>query len=94
MDRTISQDDILRSRSDARYAFSVLNDQGEGFDPTGEDSAWTLRRDAETTDDVSVYTHTDDDGDLWVILVGTDQSGSDDSRWAVRVGAVGVDEVL
>jgi hypothetical protein len=92
MNRTITQTSILRSRRAAGHAYSILNNRGEGFDPTGEDSAWTLCRTAESTDDVSVYFHTDDDGDQWVILVGTDRSGSDESCWAVRVGDVGVDE--
>lgn len=82
---------IVRNARLAQQAFTVLNNAAEGFDPTFEIDAWALVRRAETTDDVSVYTTTDDQGDEWVILVGTDGMGSDDSRWAVRVGDTGVE---
>lgn len=61
--------------------FTILNNQGLGFDPSDEIDGWILRRAAETTDDVSVY----EDEEGATVLVGTDGSGSDDSRWAVRV---------
>ena len=94
MDATeISLTEILSStragRSAAALAFSELNDAGKGYDPTGDDLG-ELVRDAETTSDVAVWRWTDESGDEWLILVGTDGSGSDDSRWAVRVGDTGV----
>lgn len=78
-------------RSVQRLAFRTLNDRGQGFDPTGIDSLWDLREHAATTDDVAVYRAQDAEGDEWVILVGTDGTGSEDSRWAVRVSAAGLD---
>jgi len=88
---TIDQDDCIRSPLRAAAAHSLLNNRGEGFDPTGDIDGWELVYEARTTDEVSVYRHTDDEGDFWVYLVGTDGSGSDDSRWATRVGDVGVE---
>lgn len=61
--------------------YDELNNAGQGFDPSAEIGGWTLLRAAETTDDVSEYV--DEDGQL--VLVGTDGSGDEDSRWAVRV---------
>jgi hypothetical protein len=85
----ISQDDILRSRTLAVRAFDIENNAGRGFDPASEIDDWTLVRSASSTDDVSVYSDRFG-GDVWVFCVGTDGTGSDDSRWAVQVGAVGV----
>ena len=68
-------------RDDASATFIRLNNAGEGFDPT-EISEWKLVWLADSTDGVAVYRDGDD-----AILVGTDGSGDDDSRWAVRVSA-------
>ena len=65
----------------ANATFAALNNAGEGFDPADEIAAWTLVEAADTTDAVSVYR--DESGAT--VLVGTDGSGDDDSRWAVRV---------
>lgn len=72
--------DLNTSDADLSAAFSALNDAGEGFDPTDEIKSWRRVRRAETTDDVAVYRDGKD-----AILVGTDASGDDDSRWAVRI---------
>jgi hypothetical protein len=89
----IDQGDIIRDFSGhkARRAFATLNNAGEGFDPSHDIDGWEVEREAATTDDVAVYSYTDDEGDRWLVLVGTDGTGSDDSRWAVRVGDAGVD---
>ena len=89
---TIEISDLTRLDSLARRtAFTVLNNAGKGFDPEPEIDAWTLVRLTDNTDDVSVYRYTDEDGDTWHVLVGTDGTGSDDSRWAVRIGEAGLD---
>jgi hypothetical protein len=76
-ERLLDGDDDLSSAT-----FTRLNSEGEGFDPTEEIGEWKLVWLAGTTDDVAVYRDGDD-----VVLVGTDGSGDDDSRWAVRVSA-------
>jgi len=68
--------------AEASATFSRLNDEGEGFDPAEEISEWKLVWLADSTDGVAVYRDGDD-----AILVATDGSGDDDSRWAVRVSA-------
>lgn len=85
----ITTAEILRNDRDASAAYTILNNQGEGFDPSDDIADWTLVSEADTTDGVSVYTDTDGLGNVY--LVSTDGSGSDDSRWAVRVGDVGVE---
>ena len=76
-ERLLDGDDDLSSAT-----FSRLNDEGEGFDPAEEISEWKLVWLAGSTDGVAVYRDGDD-----AVLVGTDGSGDDDSRWAVRVSA-------
>lgn len=84
----IEQDEILRDPRAASLAYVTLNNAGKGFDPEPDLEGWTLLRSAESTDDVSVYEVTDDEGDRWIVLVGTDGSGRE--PWAVRVGDTGV----
>lgn len=84
----IEQSDIIRSAASAHAAYAALNNAGEGYDPTGDDLVTVSE--ADTTDGVSIYRWTDDDGDQWLVLVGTDGRGSEDSRWAVRVPECGV----
>ena len=84
----IEQEDILRNAGMAQMAYSALNNAGQGFAPmTGQ---MTLVRPASTTDGLAIYRLTDEDGDQWLVLVGTDASGSEDSEWAVRVPELGV----
>ena len=68
--------------------FSARNNAGEGFDPSGEIDGWALVFGAATTDDVAVYRDGDD-----AVLVGTDGSGDEDSRWAVRIAGI-TDEAI
>lgn len=76
-EQLLDGDDDLSSAT-----FSRLNDQGEGFDPAEEIGGWKVVWLADGTDGVAVYQDGYD-----AILVGTDGSGDDDSRWAVRVSA-------
>lgn len=72
-------------------AYGTENNQGHGFDPAELDEyELTPIREPHSTSDVAAYTYTDELGDLWLVLVGTDASGSDESRWAVKIGDVGV----
>ena len=68
--------------AEASATFSRLNDQGDGFDPAEEIAGWKVVWLADGTDGVAVYQDGYD-----AILVATDGSGDDDSRWAVRVSA-------
>jgi len=68
--------------AEASATFTRLNSEGEGFDPTEEIGGWKLVWLPDSTDGVTVYRDGDD-----AVLVGTDGSGDDDSRWAVRVSA-------
>lgn len=72
--------ELIDNNGGARAIFSTLNNSGEGFDPTAEIGGWTLHSAARNTSDIAVYVDGAD-----VVLVGTDGTGSDDSRWAVRV---------
>ena len=56
------------------------NNDGDGFDPSGDLDGMALGHDATDTSDVAVYYR-----DGRAILVGTDGSGDDDSRWGVEV---------
>lgn len=73
---------ILNDFSDEDLAkiHSRINNKGLGFDPTDEIETWELISLASTTDKVSVYT----DGEN-IFLVGTDATGSDESRWATKM---------
>lgn len=87
----IETHEIRRDRNARLLAYNALNNAGQGFDPSDDLGGWRLLHEARTTDDVSVYEEIDTDGDVWLVLVGTDGTGSDDSRWAVRVGETGVE---
>lgn len=87
---SIDQSEIFRGiRGAADSAYAVLRASGRGFDPEFEPEIGELVYEAATTDEVSVYRLEDEDGDTWAVLVGTDADG--EGRWAVRVGAAGVD---
>ena len=60
--------------------FTAGNNAGDGFDPAAMLTGGRPTHRADTTDDVSVYVIGDE-----AILVGTDGTGDDDSRWAVVV---------
>jgi len=68
--------------AEASATFSRLNNEGEGFDPADEIAGWKVVWLADDTNGVAVYRDGDD-----AILVGTDGSGDEESRWAVRVCA-------
>ena len=70
--------DIIDNRASL---YDAGNTAGDGYDPTADiaDASSPVHA-AETTDDVSVY-HV---GDV-AILVATDGSGDDVSRWGVAV---------
>lgn len=73
---------ILNDFSDKQLAkiHSRINNKGLGFDPSDEIESWQLISLATSTDKVSVYT----DGKN-IFLVGTDATGSKDSRWATKM---------
>ncbi len=62
--------------------YNEKNNVGEGFDPSDDISSGRLELviEAGNTSEVSVYKNVFD-----VILVGTDGSGSEGSRWAVEL---------
>jgi len=70
-------DQIINDRD---ALFTSGNNDGDGYDPEADIQGLLPVHTAETTDDVSVYLL----GDR-AVLVGTDGSGSDDSRWGVTV---------
>lgn len=63
--------------------YNEKNNAGEGFDPSDDISSGRLELviEAGSTSEVSVYKNVFGD----VILVGTDGSGSEGSRWAVEL---------
>jgi hypothetical protein len=62
--------------------FRAGNDAGDGFAPPEDmvGEGWELFASRDSTDDVEVWL----DNKRRIVLVGTDGTGSDDSRWAVR----------
>ena len=81
----MNRNDAASLRDDQKEAgrlFQRLNNAGEGFDPEDDIADWDLVYRAQNDTEVSIYADGDD-----AILVATDGSGDDDSRWAVRVSA-------
>ena len=66
--------------ADRNALFTAGNNAGDGFDPGSMLTGGRPTHRADTTDDVSVYVVGGK-----AILVGTDGTGDDDSRWAVEV---------